>query len=331
MKPKSSALSRRRALTVLAAGAALPLIATPSEAAAHPVSFEWQGTALGGKATITLRHADRDVALRAIRFCVDEIDRLEDEFSLFRSDSALARLNRDGRLDRPSLDMRRLLTLAQRYGALSGGAFDVTIQPLWQLYARHFAQSPTASAGPSQRDIDREHARVDFRRLDVGTARVTLLGEGMAVTLNGIAQGYITDRIAAILRDEGFESVLADAGELRALSGHSWKVAIDHPLRPRAVVALRDRAIATSSGDRSRFTYDGRFHHIIDPGSAACPDVRRAVSVIAPSATAADALSTALCVLPQERHAALLRAAEAAEAYVSDADRPTDRIGLARD
>ena len=329
MMPGIPVMSRRRALTVLAAGAGLPLVAASSRDAARPSAFGWEGAALGATAAIKLRHADRDATLRAIGICVAEIDRLENEFSLFRPESALSRLNREGRLEHPSLDMRKLLTEAQHYGALSGGAFDVTVQPLWQLYARSFSRNREATAAPPMHEIERQRARIDFRLIDIAAARIAFAREGMAVTLNGIAQGYITDCLVAILRNEGFDQALVDAGELRALSGRAWTIALDHPTQPPAAIALQDRAVATSSGDRARFTFDGEFHHIIDPRSAGCPDVRRAVSVIAASASAADALSTALCVLPRERHASLLEAADAVGACVSGPDGPVVRIAPA--
>lgn len=329
MKSFVSAISRRRALRILAAGAGFSLVRSPVRAATPASAFAWEGAALGAKAAINLRHADRAVAMRAIGICVAEIDRLENEFSLFRPDSALSRLNREGRLECPSLDMRRLLMQAQHYGALSGGAFDVTVQPLWQLYARHFSRTSDATSAPPRREIDRERARVDFRLLDIAAAGIAFAREGMAVTLNGIAQGYITDSLVAILRNEGFEQALVDAGELRALSGSTWSIALDHPTQAPAAITLQDCAVATSSGDRARFTFDGEFHHIVDPRSARCPDVRRGVSVIAASASAADALSTALCVLPRERHASLLRTADAVCAYVSGPDGPAARIAPA--
>ena len=113
---------------------------------------EWTGTALGAVANITLFHPDRGEARSIIRACLAEIDRLEGEFSLFRPDSALCRLNRDGVLPDPSLDMRRLLTEAVRFGDLSGGRFDVTVQPLWRLLAAHqAARTGTAACGTSGR------------------------------------------------------------------------------------------------------------------------------------------------------------------------------------
>ena len=89
--------------------------------------------------TILLAHPDRTAAGQAIAACREEITRLERIFSLYRADSALSQLNRHGRLDDPPLELVELLAFSARVSAATGGAFDVTVQPLWDLYASHFA------------------------------------------------------------------------------------------------------------------------------------------------------------------------------------------------
>src|SRR5262249_12903088 len=126
--------------------------------------------------------------------------RLERIFALYRDDSELARLNRDGRLDDPSFDLLAVLSLGLRLSGLTSGAFDTTVQPLWDLYAGHFFRSPTPRPeGPDPKAIERARALVDWRAVDLGTRRIALR-PGMGVTLNGIAQGYVTDRVIDILR-----------------------------------------------------------------------------------------------------------------------------------
>lgn len=312
--------TRRRALRILAASATLgglaPLRGDRAARPAPPVQ-EWRGAALGAGARLLLRHAHPAAARAALGAVVSEISRLEEEFSLFRPWSALSRLNRDGRLERPSLDMRRLLAEAQRLGDLTGGAFDVTVQPLWLLHARHADDPPPAA-------LDTARTLVDYRDLEVGAAAVRLARPGMAVTLNGIAQGYITDRITELLRGAGFADILVEAGELRGTGtgpdGRPWQVALEHPAAPGAGLAVRleDAAVATSAGRGSPFTADARRHHIIDPRTGACPPPGRAASVVARGATLADGLATALTLLPRGESQALLRRAGATRAVISE-------------
>jgi thiamine biosynthesis lipoprotein len=288
---------------------------------------EWRGAALGAGARILLRHTDPAVARTVLGAVVAEIGRLEDEFSLFRPWSALSRLNRDGRLERPSLDMRRLLAEAQRLGDLTGGAFDVTVQPLWLLHARHADGPPPPAA------LDAARRLVDYRGLEIGAAAVRLARPGMAVTLNGIAQGYVTDRVTELLRDAGLADVLVEAGELRGAGagpdGRPWRVGLEHPAAPGARLAVRlvDAAVATSAGRGGPFTADARRHHIIDPRSGGCPPPDRAASVVAQGATLADALATGLIVLPRDEAAALLRRAGAAGAILSEPGTAPEVVG----
>ena len=156
-----------------------------------------------------------------------------------------------------------------------------------------------------------------IRRIQPGAARIAL-PPGMAITLNGIAQGFITDRIADLLRNEGFEHAMVDLGELRALGNHpdgrAWRVATRG-----SEVALSDNALAVSSGSGTAFEPSGRFHHIFDPASGASANTLREVAVIAPRAMIADALATAICVLGEERGIELLAHYPGARALVTRA------------
>lgn len=318
-------LLRRRALRVLAAAATLgglaAALAPRGAGRGGPVAQEWRGAALGAEARVLLLHPNPDAARVALEAVVAEIRRLEDEFSLFRQASALSRLNRDGRLERPSLDMRHLLAEALRFGELTGGAFDVTIQPLWLVHARH-----AAGGDPPPAAVAAARALVDYRDVEIGPAWVRLARPGMAVTLNGIAQGYITDRVAELLRDAGMPDALVDVGELRAPGpgpgGRAWRIGLEHPTAPgrhrRLTIEVERAGVATSAGHGGLFTTDARRHHIIDPRTGGCPPAGRAASVIAPTATAADALATALTLLPCDAAAALLRLSGPARAVLSE-------------
>jgi thiamine biosynthesis lipoprotein len=149
----------------------------------------------------------------------------------------------------------------------------------------------------------------------------------MAATLNGIAQGYITDAVATLLRQEGIGRVLVDMGEARALGRHPdgrpWRAGISDPARPDALIGevdLTDRALATSGGYGTVFDAAGRYGHLIDPRSGRTAPLARSISVLAGDATTADALSTAFSLLDEGRIAALLPAFPGARAWLADRD-----------
>ena len=301
--------TRRRFIAIAAAAAGLPLAATGARAeAAH--LHRWSGAALAAAAEIVLHDADGARARRLIARSVAEIERLEDVFSLYRPDSALSRLNRDGRLAAPPLELVALLAEARVFSEKTEGAFDATVQPLWRLHAAHFAQPGADARGPTEAEVAQARALVDHRAVDIEPAAIRFARPGMAVTLNGIAQGYITDRVAALLQDAGMGDVLLDIGEVRALGHHPegrpWRVGLRRAAEPATVartVTLADRAVATSAGIASPFEPSGRHHHLFDPATGRPAPGTGQVSVIAPRATAADALSTALAVAPPARAA----------------------------
>ncbi len=322
-------LSRRRVLAVIAAAGAAMLAGRPTRAA--PARWEWRGSAMGTDARIVLIHPDPALAREAARAAGAEIARLEVEFSLFRADSAICRLNRSGRLDHPSHDFRRLLAEALGFARKSDGAFDPTVQPLWELYAEHFARASDAGPPPPEA-LATAKAAVGWRRVVLVAGGIALAPE-TRLTLNGIAQGYVTDRVADLLRGLGFERVLIDLGEARALGAGPkeapWQVGVAERNGDPAFfhMPLEDSALAVSAPAGTVFEPSGRWHHSFDPASGTPARSWRCVAVRAKDATTADALSTALAVAPPERGHAILRAHPAAEAWGVDTRDGLHRIG----
>jgi len=187
--------------------------------------------------------------------------------------------------------------------------------PLWDLYASHFTQPVVDPAGPSPDAVTAALARVGQDALEVAPDCVVFNRPGMVATLNGIGQGYITDRVVELLRAEGVENALVDMGETRAVGTHPeggpWRVGIEDPAVRGEVaerVSLTNRAIATSDGYGTQFDPAGRFNHIFDPTNGHTSWRYRAISVVAPTATEADALSTAFCVMPMEQIRSMVQA-----------------------
>jgi thiamine biosynthesis lipoprotein len=296
------AVSRRRFIGISAATAGLLLLPIGHGAQAAAADLHvWRGVALGADACIQIHHRDAQVAEGILKACVAEVGRLERVFSLYRADSALAMLNRRGELRDPPGDLVRLMAEAVRFGRLTDGAFDVTVQPLWQLYAEHFARAGADPEGPPAGAIAVVRRLVDYRAIDVAEDRIAFRRAGMAVTLNGIAQGFITDRVVELLRERGVGNTLADLGEIRALGHHPDGTPWTAGLRDQdgEVVPLKDCALATSGAYGTPLDPAGRFGHLFDPATGRSADRWRSVSVLAEDATTADALSTALSVLPR--------------------------------
>lgn len=240
--------------------------------------------------------------------------------STFDPDSELSRLNRSapGRPVAVSAELAGVLAAARSVSEASTGAFDVTIAPVvdaWGFGPRAVRARPAAAA------LAHARSAVGWRALglDLSTCTATREHPALALDLSGIAQGHGADRVAATLDRLGFADYLVDVcGEIRARGrngrGEPWRVGIERPdampRRVHRVVPLSDMALATSGDYRIWFEQDGmRYHHEIDPGTAApARHALASVSVAAPDATSADAWSTALFVLGPEAGFALARA-----------------------
>lgn len=270
-------IGRRRFLAISAAGV---LSGRRARAA------EWRGRALGAEARILIRDAEAPEAVLAeLR---DVIARIEAVFSLY-GDSELARLNRDGQT-RGSGSMLAALALARRVHEATGGAFDPGVQPLW----RHLAAG-AAEPAPLLRPLAGARVQGGMLRLD----------PGQSLTLNGIAQGIATDRVAALLARRGMRQVLVDMGEARALDGDFRLELADPVAGALGQVTLRaGRAIATSSP--GALVLPGGQGHILGPQG----QVPRwsTVSVEAGSAALADAASTGFVLMERPAIRAAVRA-----------------------
>jgi len=308
MKPMNTT-SRRRFIGICAAMAGLgALRASPATwAAKNSEPVIWRGIALGADAELRIHHPDRAVARELVKASIAEVRRMEKLFSLYREDSAISKLNREGRLPDPEPDMTALLDQARGIARLTHGAFDPTVQPLWSLYAAHFSRPDADAAGPAPASLRAALALVDYREISLDAGLITLSRPGMQMTLNGIAQGYITDRIVHMLQAAGLEHALVDMGEIRGLARNpatpAWRVGLADPsdsARLLATVELRNQALSTSGGYGTPFDAQGRHHHIFDPRTGLSPARYRSVSVSAPTAAMADALSTAFCSMSLE-------------------------------
>ncbi|HIJ62624.1 MAG TPA: FAD:protein FMN transferase [Rhodospirillaceae bacterium] len=320
-------LSRRRVIRIagLLTGAA---VLFPAWKALRPQRLvRWEGQVLGALASLELYHEDEDAARALITDCLAEISRLSEIFSLYRPESAISRLNRDRHLASPPRELVTVLSESLRYSDLSGGAFDVTVQPLWDLYAEHFAHPQADPDGPSEAAVAAARDRVDYRKVSCSTKLVSLGRAGMAVTFNGIAQGYITDCVTDLLKRRGVQRVLAQLDAYRAIGSHPdggpWHVGIADPRSPEqalGVIELTDRAMATSGGYGTSFDSAGRFHHLFDPATGRPAFSWAGTNVVAASAMKADGLSTAIAVAPRERAAEILRKGGGETAYLVDFD-----------
>ncbi len=322
----SGPMTRRRMIGISAAAAGMALLPIGSTAAT-PEAVTWQGEAMGAQASLVSHHPDRAKAQKLVEATVAEVRRLERIFSLYRDDSDLTLLNRQRFLVSPPKELVEILRQSRDAWALTGGAFDPTVQPLWDAYRRHFSTPGASEAGPSAKMVRECLARVGLDRIACSSARIELPATGSALTLNGIAQGYVTDKVVDLLKAGGIAHSMVDMGESRAIGpawdDRPWRVGVSDPLdtaRILKVLEVEDRAVATSSPFGFRFDAQGRFSHIIDPRSGATPRRHASITVVAGQAALADALSTAFNLMDIGEIVAVLEGMAGVEAHILSHD-----------
>lgn len=324
--------SRRRFLFLMGGAGGLAAFGTLRSPGLEKA--ERTSRALGADVTLTALHEDPRTAELALDDAFAELDRIEEAMSLYRPHSQICRLNREGVLENPDPYLVEVLRAAADMSARSNGAFDATVQPLWRLYA----DATKAGRLPDDLAVRDAAGRVDWRKVEVAPDRIRLRGAGMAVTLNGIAQGFASDRVGAALQARGVRHALVNTGEFGSLGrkadGTPWTVGIQHPRRPDAwlaLAALEDRFLSTSGDYATPFSADFRHHHIFDPRTGLSPTELSSVTVLARTGMEADALTKVIFVRGPEQGLDQVRATPGADAlYVLKDGRTVSTDGFPR-
>lgn len=246
---------------------------------------------------------DRAVAMKAF----DRIDAVESQLTIYRAESELSFINREARLRpiRVETDLFELLVLCHQLWSETGGAFDVTAGPLvaaWGFQRREGRIPEAEQLVDALERVGMQHVRLDSRQ-----RTIQFLRTGVQINFGGIGKGYALDRLADWLAEQGCDRVLLGAGNssIRALGsipgGEGWTIDLSSPFERGASavrLVLRDRALSTSGSSEQFFEHDGRrYSHILDPRTGWPARGVAQVSVLAPNAALAEALSTAVFVL----------------------------------
>lgn len=261
---------------------------------------------MGTMFRIVVSHPSVAAAEAAVDEAMAEILRLEAVMSHYRSDSDLSRLNREGGLGAVEVpaNLFEVISEALEVSRLSNGAFDVTIAPLLRVWkaAHEAGRRPTAA------EIDRAAACVGYAKVELSAPdRIRFRTPCVELDLGGIGKGFAVDRALAILEAAGIRDALVNAGGSTiaargAAPGYDgWPVELAGDVAGRRTLLLQNAAISSSQQRGRPFPFaEGMFGEIIDPQQRAPTGTRRIVSVVTGSATRADALSTALLLMPIE-------------------------------
>lgn len=237
----------------------------------------------------------------------EQILRLEDRLSVSRTDSDIFQLNQNGYLTFASHlnDTTPLLETALEIADMTDGDFDPTVYPLMELWGFPSKEYRV----PDQAELDALLSHVDYTQVKIQSGEISL-PQGCKLDLGGIAKGYTSEQALAVMEESGVESAIVSlGGNVGALGlkpdGTPWTVAIQDPSGDSGYIATLSLGEAggkiyaiTSGGYERYFTQNGKvYHHILDPKTGAPADTDLlSVTIVSPSGTLADALSTALFV-----------------------------------
>jgi len=258
-----------------------------------------------------------DLACRAL----DLIDALEAQLTVYRDDSEVSRLNAAAHLGPVEVEsgLFHLLEITAGLSPKTEGAYDVTAGPLSEAWG--FVKGPRRV--PDQATLAEARARTGWQHLRLDGQRQTVAfdREGVRINLGSIGKGYAIDRAVAVIAAHwwptsalvhGGRSSLYALGSPPGRLGGRWEVALRNPYRPESplgTIRLRNRALGTSGSAFQQFEIDGQIYgHIIDPRTGEPARGPASVTVLAPTAALADALSTAFYLLGPE----------AARAFIAD-------------
>jgi len=284
--------------------------------------------AMGTLVSVTVTSPDSGVRSTATAAAFAEVERVEALTTRYSDDSEISRLNErsEGYTAEPvDPDVARVVQTSLEVAESSGGAFDVTVAPLvelWPLDDEDFAP-------PDETDVAAALAHVDWRAVQVDIDAGTLTVEpGTRLDLAGVAKGHAVDLAAAALERAGVVRGMVDAGgDIRFVGTppheDGWYAGIKHPREEGllGVVRLDGGSVATSGDYQSFVEVDGvRYHHIIDPATGWPARGLVSVTVVSEFCALADALATAVFVMGAERGMALIEGTPGAEAIVATAD-----------
>jgi len=310
----------------MASAAALPVAAEAVSFNKKLMKVSKTRLAMGSFVSMTLLHPSKDHAEETMEAAFSEVDRLSGLLSRYDHSSAVYDLNTHGHLSGLPPEVAQVVASSLHYHSLTGGYFDVTVKPVVDLFQQKLGGHKNVH--PTDAEIKDLLRRVDARNIELKDNSVSFKAEGMGITLDGIAVGFIVDRVSELLLSRGIKNHLINAsGDIRTRGakedGRPWTVAIQDPWKRKTypdVVHMGDGAISTSGNYEIYYDEEKMFHHIVNPKTGFSPDSVTSGTITANTTMEADALATALCVMSPSQGTEFVNGLSACESLVIGKD-----------
>ncbi|MFC1846627.1 FAD:protein FMN transferase [Chloroflexota bacterium] len=282
-------------------------------------------------ATITVFDTDDESAADAMTAAFNRIEEIESKASVFDETAEAFCFNRDGCLDNPSDDLLKLVTMSAYYFSLTDGYFDITVQPLLELWGEGelWKESPEVQ----QARIDETIQLVGCDKMCIQNNEIYFDVDGMKITLGGITKGYAADEALRVLADKGIKHALVNlGGDMSALGckpdGEPWQIALVNPddtSQSLATFYFSDKSITTSGNYIRYFDPEKKAGHILNPRTGYSSNGCISATIIANDGSLADVLATAVFIMGPAAGLELVESLDDVECLIVDADRVIHR------
>ncbi|MFC1873619.1 FAD:protein FMN transferase [Chloroflexota bacterium] len=276
--------------------------------------------------TVTLYSDDDVLAQEAINAAFNRIEDIGDESSIFDESSQISRLNQEGYLDNVNADLMVLVKESIEYGILTNGSFDITVQPLLDLWAGGLWMEDLQT---QQELINETLNLIGIYKIKVNVDSISFAVDGMKITLGGITKGYAADEALKVISQRGIDNAIVSVGgDVSSIgtkpTGELWRVALVNPDNTNESLAIFEFAgcsVSTSGNYERYFSPDKEVHHIIDPRTGYSANECISVTTIAGTGLQSDVLSTAVFVMGPTDGMEIVEALPGVEALIVDTNR----------
>jgi len=277
-------------------------------------------------------YADEEIAEEVISAAFTRMEEIERIATTWDSEGEAFKLNQDGYLDTPSDELLELINLSLHYSELTDRNFDITCQPLLDLWT----YKPDADKQFWELDESTQKAEINKASRLVGPDQIIIEDntirfkeEGAKITLGGVAKGYAVDEALEVIEDMGVKYALVDAGgDIGTLGSKPeeelWNVALVNPddtSQSLANFKFSDKAVTTSGNYERYFDPEKEAGHIMNPKTGFSANECISVTIIAENCMYADALATGVFVMGAEDGLELVELLDDVECFIVDADR----------
>ena len=293
---------------------------------ASPEKYEESRNLMDTFFRVTVYCEDKTLARKAVSTAYQRMEEIARVASIFDENAEAYRLNRDGYLADPSPDLVQLIRLSIEVNRLTYGAFDITVQPLLDIWgAGLWKETPEAQ----QARVDETMKLIGSDKIEITANCISLEEPGMKITLGGIAKGYAVDEAREVLEKMGIKhALIAAGGDIGSLgtkpNGEPWKIGLTNPDNTKESLAtfqFAQKSVSTSGNYERYFSPDKKVHHIMNPKTGYSAAECISVTIIAANNTRADALATSVFVLGPAQGMKLVESLDDVECLIVDNDR----------